>query len=230
MNATTNLRTANSYSGFTESEIYYPETDGEPMAETDKHRDLLTGIIETLKNFYIEDEDVYVTGNLLFYYVEGVPQECVAPDIMVCFGVPKDDRRTYKLWEENVVPSVIIELASHSTFRKDRTEKRELYESLGVKEYFIYNPEYPKTLPSLIAYRLNGSEYEKLRIEDGRISSVVLNLELVDTGNTLRLYNRQTDSFLLNYAELVTAETRARTAEAEVEKLRAQLAELKNGQ
>ena len=199
------------------------------MAETDKHRNLLTGLIEILQYFYAENAEVYVTGNLLFYYLEGVPQECVAPDVMVCFGVPKEDRRIYKLWEEKVVPSVVIELASHSTFRKDRTEKRELYESLGVNEYFIYNPEYPKTLPSLIAYRLNGDEYEKLRVENGRIYSEVLGLELVDTGNTLRLYNPQTADFLMSYAELAASEERARRAEAEIESLKAQLAELKNG-
>ena len=127
MSVKTNLQTAKRPSGFTESEIYYPETDGEPVAETDKHRNLLFELVEGLKRFYAENGEVYVTGNLLFYFVEGVPEECVAPDVMVCFGVPKGDRRIYKLWEEKAVPSVVIELASHSTFTNRSVWKNILF-------------------------------------------------------------------------------------------------------
>ena len=221
--------------GFADGKVYYPEADGKPMAETDKYRDLMVELIESLKNFYVEDSEIYVTGDLFLYYFQGVPQECVAPDVMVCFGVPKKERRTYKLWEEKVVPSIIIELASHSTFKNDREGKRELYESLGVKEYFIYNPEYPKILPPLLAYRLENGEYQKVRLENNRVFSEVLNLELVDTGNILRLYNPSTEKFLPSLAELANAEDRAESeknlrlqAEAEIEELKAELAKLKN--
>ncbi len=188
--------------GFADDEVFYPEADGEPMAETDKHRNLMVELIDILKRYFTEQPDVYVTGNILFYYVEGVPEEVVAPDVMVCFGVNKDERRTYKLWEEKI-PSVIIEIASHSTFKKDRTEKRELYETLGVKEYFIFNPEYPKTLPSLLGYRLADGEYEPLKIENGRVFSEILNLELVDTKNTLRFSDVAKNEFLPTANELI---------------------------
>lgn len=225
-NLRANTQPTKSNYAFAGDEIFYPESDGEPMAETDKHRDLLSALVEGLKNFYAEDAEVYVTGNLLFYYVEGSPEECVAPDVAVCFGVPKGDRRIYKLWEEKQPPAFIIELASHGTSKKDRTEKRELYEYLGVKEYFIYNPEYPKTLPSLIGYRLEGEEYENLRVENGRIFSRVLGLELVDTGNDLRIFNPQNQRFLPTFSELSDAEKRAERAEAENERLKARLAEI----
>ena len=221
INAKTNIWSNN----FADEEICYPETDGKPMAETDKHRDLMVELIESLKIFYAEDSEIYVTGDLFLYYLEGVPQECVAPDVMVCFGVPKKERRIYKLWEEKIVPSVVIELASHSTFKNDREGKRELYEFLGVKEYFIYNPEYPKTLPSLLAYRLENGEYQKISIKNGRIFSEVLDLELVDTGNTLRLFNPQTENFLPSRVELFQA---AEKAESEIKRLQAELAKLKN--
>ena len=221
---------------FEGEEIFYPESDGKPMAETDKHRDLMVELIESLKKFYAEDSEIYVTGDLFLYYLEGVPQECVAPDVMVCYGVPKKERRIYKLWEEKVAPSIVIELASHSTYKNDREGKRDLYEFLGVKEYFIYNPEYPKTLPSLLAYRLQDGEYQKISIENGQIFSEVLGLDLVDTGNTLRLFNPKTDKFLPSLAELSQADERAELekqmrlkAEAEIERLKAELAKLKNG-
>lgn len=77
----------------------------------------------------------------MFYYEEGEPKEVISPDVMVCFGVPKRQRTSYKTWEESdVAPSVVIEISSRGTWRKDRVEERALYAMLGVKEYFIFNP------------------------------------------------------------------------------------------
>ncbi len=51
-----------------ERTVIYPESDGEPMAETDIHRKLMTNIIEMLENYFRSRPDVYVSGNLLLYY------------------------------------------------------------------------------------------------------------------------------------------------------------------
>lgn len=222
------------------SSIYYPESDGKPMAETDLHIDLITYLKDALKQYFSADPNVYVSGCIMFYYVEGSTDECVSPDVMVCFGVPKGERRTYKVWEENyVVPSVIFEITSRKTSKADRVEKKELYALLGVREYFIYNPEHPKTLPALLAYRLNDNgKYEELEPVNQRIFSQILNLELAETNNTLRLFNPATNEFLPTAFELaekaallteqVKAETQARiAAESEIERLRAELARLK---
>src|SRR5262245_1160263 len=90
----------------------YPESDGKPMAETDVHRQLLSDLVFTLENFFRAQPDVYVSGNLLIYYVEGNPKKRVASDIFVARGVKKGQRRIYKLWEEGVAPQVVIELTS----------------------------------------------------------------------------------------------------------------------
>lgn len=188
---------------FKDSEIYYPEEDGQPMAETDFHIKLISYLRTALENFFADRTDVYVSGCIMFYYMEGAPNEVVSPDVMVCFGVPKGERRTYKVWEENdIVPSVIFEIASRKTWSKDRNEKRELYETLGVKEYFIFNPEYPKRIPALITYRLENERLEKIPIENGRVHSEVLGLDVVDTGDTLRLFNPKTNEFLPTVEEL----------------------------
>jgi Uma2 family endonuclease len=183
--------------------IYYPESDGKPMAETDIHAKLLMYLISSLRIFFTERENVYVTGNIMFYYEEDSLYDVVSPDVMVCFGVPKRDRTSYKSWEENdVMPAVVIELASRSTWHKDRTEKRELYEMLGVKEYYIFNPQYPKTLPAFMAFNLEDGELKKVTVENNRVYSDLLELEFIDTGETLRLFNPQTNEFLKNAAEL----------------------------
>ncbi|MCY7376685.1 MAG: Uma2 family endonuclease [Pyrinomonadaceae bacterium] len=188
------------------SEIFYPESDGEPMAETDIHRKLILYLTSCLEIFFAEHEDVYVSGNIMFYYAEGDPTEVISPDVMVCFGIPKGDRRSYKTWEENdVVPSVIIELSSRGTWKKDRVEKRLLYEALGVKEYFIFNPLDLKAEPSFLAFRLKNGEYDSVKVENQRCKSEVLGLELVVKDKTLRLFNPANGEFLKTTGELAEA-------------------------
>ena len=185
------------------SEIFYPESDGEPMAETDFHAKLLTDLRFALEMFFAGREDIYVTGNIMFYYAEGEPKEVISPDVMVCFGIPKGNRRSYKTWEENdVVPSAIIEISSLGTWKKDRVEKRMLYEMLGVKEYFIFNPLDLKLEFPFQAFRLKNGEFDSVKIENQRVRSEVLDLELVVKGKTLRLYNPATNEFLKTTEEL----------------------------
>ena len=89
-------------------QVEYPESDGKPMAETDIHRQAMLDSIATLSEFLHDRPDVYVTGNLLLYYEEGNPAAAVAPDVFVVLGVGKQLRRTYKLWEEQHAPTVVI--------------------------------------------------------------------------------------------------------------------------
>ena len=198
------------------NEIFYPESDGEPMAETDFHAKLLTNLRLALEMFFAGREDVYVTGNIMFYYEEGEPKEVISPDVMVCFGIPKGNRTSYKTWEENdVVPSVIIEVSSRGTWRKDRVEKRALYAMLGVKEYFIFNPLDLKSDFSFVALHLKNGEYEALEITNGQILSKVLNLELVVRDDTLRLFDPAAGELLKTTEEL--AETVGELGEENVE-------------
>ncbi|MGH9800814.1 MAG: Uma2 family endonuclease [Blastocatellia bacterium] len=225
-------------------EIDYPESDGKPMAETDKHRDLMTALIGSLRNHFADAKDVYVSGNLLLYYVEGDLDKNVAPDVFVVRGVGKHDRRTYYLWEEQHAPSVVIEVSSRSTKKEDLNWKKQLYAWLGVREYFIFDPEY-KLKPPLRAYRLRGGQFVEEAVTGGRVLSKELGLELVNTGKTLRLLDPRTNRFLLTPEEEAIARRQAEAArqdaeaargaeaaarqraEAEVERLRAELAHLK---
>jgi Uma2 family endonuclease len=206
MNILTKTEIPKRFQGF-DGEIYYPESDGEPMAETDIHANLLIYLRTSLEIFFAEREDVYVSGNIMFYYVEGDPTEVISPDVLVCFGIPKGMRTSYKTWEENdVFPSVIIEIASKGTWKKDRIEKRELYEMFGVKEYYIYNPMFPKNSPEFTAYHLNKTGMlERIPVENNRVKSKILGLDLVNTGKTLRLFNPETDEYLKSTEELSEA-------------------------
>src|SRR4051812_41650847 len=95
--------------------VYYPDGDGKPMAETPDHRDQMIRLIQILQDRYADRPDVYVSGNMMFYWVEGNPKISASPDVFVVFGVPKQrDRRVFKVWEE-AAPNVVVELTSRST-------------------------------------------------------------------------------------------------------------------
>jgi Uma2 family endonuclease len=217
------------------------------MAETDKHRQLMNELIETLKDWFAADPNVYVSGNLLLFYEEGNKRRHLAPDVFVVFGVPKRDRENYLLWEEGRGPSIVIELTSSSTRREDTRQKLVLYRDvLRVPEYFLFDPFGDYLKPPLQGYRLADNEYRPIRLKDGRLRSRQLGLLLEPEGQTLRLVDAASGKCVPTRAENLRAAEQARfaaeesereqtmarqAADAEVERLRAELAALrrKNG-
>jgi Uma2 family endonuclease len=204
----------------------YPESDGKPMAETDVHALCLIYLRTALDNYFSAQSDVYVSGNLLVYYVEGNPAKSFAPDVFVVRGVPKGPRRIYKLWAEGVAPQIIIKLTSRKTWREDLQTKWRLYAELGLQEYFIFDPEYDYLDEPLVGYRLEAGQYFDLSVKDGRMRSEVLGLELVDTGTTLRLFNPATNQFLPDAQEAAAAQQRVIALEATLARYRAEFGDL----
>src|SRR5689334_13839365 len=96
-------------------EIYYPESDGQPMAESEIHVEEMVYLLDALKARFRSRPDVYIAGNMFLYYAEGFPKKCVAPDVFVVKGVQKRYRGSYKLWEEGEAPVFVIEVTSEST-------------------------------------------------------------------------------------------------------------------
>jgi Uma2 family endonuclease len=198
-------------------EVFYPESDGKPMAETDKHVTTISYLLERLREHFSETDDVKILADIMFYYEEGNPYKAISPDVMIVKGVGKHFRRVFKLWEENV-PNVIFEISSRKTWREDLQKKFFLYQQFGVKEYYIFDPEYDYLSDEpLVAFHLKNGEFETVKIKKGRVFSPALQLEVVDTGEDLRLYNRETKEFLKTNEEL----------KKEVEKLKSELAKLK---
>mgnify|MGYP001575004723 CR=1 FL=1 len=61
----------------------------------------------------------------------------VEPDLQVC--QPQANRKA--TWRTAPVPSLVVEILSPSTKRRDREHKRRFYMELGVTEYWIVDPE-----------------------------------------------------------------------------------------
>jgi Uma2 family endonuclease len=202
----------------------YPTSDGRPMAETDLHRDLMVALIKTLQARYAADRMVYVSGNLLLFYVRGNKRKHLAPDVFVVKGVPKRQRDNYLVWEEGKGPDFVIELTSSSTRREDTAKKFQLYrEMLHIPEYFLFDPKGDYLKPQLRGYRLDAGEYVPIEPVGGRLPSDVLGLHLEQHGSDLKLYDPATGQWLFSPEEQVAR------AEAEVERLRREIEALRRG-
>ncbi len=210
-----------------ESEIFYPSADGEPVAETYDHLYALLTTLEVLKQ-YLANRQATVLGNQFLYYAQGFPKLRVAPDVMVIFDVAPGGRNNYKIWEEGQVPTVIFEMTSFDTKGQDKIFKKTLYEQLGVKEYWLFDPKGEWVKQQLRGYRLRGEIYEP--IQDGR--SEPLQLRLVIEGKLIGFYREDTGGKLLipdELAEALRQEVLARQQAEEVaeqERQRAEQAEL----
>jgi Uma2 family endonuclease len=209
-----------------DAEIDYPDTDGKPMAETDFQRDYLTYAVESLRLYFRDRPDVYVSGNLLIYYVEGDPRASVAPDCFVVFGVPAHDRPIYKIWEEDgIVPAFALEITSKSTRAEDCGTKRGLYAYLGVREYWQYDPTGDYLEPPLRGFRLVGEEYQAIPRPhpfgvDFALPSTVLGLDLQLRAGQLRFRDPVTGHVLPTYGELEAARQAAEAARQAAEAAR----------
>ena len=190
------------------TQIIYPEPDGKPMAESDPARDYLIYGVESLKSYYEDSTNVYVSGNLWLSYEELRPKKAVCPDVFVIFGVENGWRSSYRTWENNdKTPDWVLEVTSKKTWKVDEDEKPKTYAKLGVTEYFQYDPTGDYLEPPIKGQRLVGTQYEPIpltRFEDGTLSlpSQVLGLDmrLLPDGR-LRFFNPQTGEYLRSPGE-----------------------------
>ena len=221
---------------FSWERIDYPESDGEPLAETDTHYRQITDLRFSLEQYCIRKfGQVYVAANLFLYYVEGDPRKVLAPDIFVVLGVLPGDRRIFRLWEEGKGPDVVFEITSKSTRIDDIGNKKGLYEALGVSEYFLFDPLHEYMEPQLKGYRLEEGLYRPIA-EIPLICRTLGLLLKVDKDKHLRLFELGSEAPLPTpleeaeraerEAERAEREARARLKlEEEVERLKKKLAE-----
>lgn len=219
--------------------IHYPESDGKPVGETDFHIAAIFYLRGALRAFYRHMTDHYVAADMLFYYEEGEPTIYKVPDVFVVKGISKEDRRVYKLWEEKAPPCVIFEITSRSTRWEDTGEKKGLYAELGVREYFLFDPlgEYLK--PRLQGFRLVQGAYQPMPLtSNGALHSLELGLILQPSDKLLRLVDPATGETLPTLDEAIESKIeaearasaeaqRAANAEAELARLRQEMADLK---
>jgi Uma2 family endonuclease len=205
-----------------QDETYYPDSDGEPVAETPVHFEEIVYVWEVLVDRFEDDPNVFVGANMFLYYRRGDPRGVVAPDGFVVKGVPKlpggVERRKYLLWQEGQAPCFVLETTSESTHLQDK-DKRKIYAQLGVAEYFQFDPFGEYLSPPLQGFRLVNGRYEPLKPDpDGSLLSQTTGVIFRPDGIRLRLKDAVTGTPLLRTKELREAKQNAEeraAAEAE---------------
>lgn len=177
--------------------IEYPCSDGEPLAESYIHLYAILTTLEVIKQ-YLSGRQATVLANQFLYYAQGFPRLRVAPDIMVIFDVPPGGRDSYKVWEEGQVPQVVFEMTSQGTQKQDQEQKKNLYEQLGIVEYWLFDPKGEWIPEKLRGYRLEGETYQL--INDGICQP--LQLRVTVQGELLGFYRLDTGDKLLIPSEL----------------------------
>ena len=204
----------------TDGGIFYPETDGEPMAASDRHRKEMTRTLDSFEVHFQAKPDAYVSGDIFMYYVKGEPDAVVAPDILISFGLDKKDRPTYKVWEEGKVPEFVMEFASEKTHDKDLTIKKDTYASLGIRDYFLFDVQHLYLPVPLMGFSLVDDRY--VRVSEGSVGgglhAASLNLDFHVREDGLGIYDPVAGKWLQTAAEIQAAradrEAAARQEEA----------------
>ena len=190
----------------TDEGIFYPEEDGKPMADSDLHRRILVRTLDVIEAHFKRDASVYVSGDILMYYVEGLPEKVVAPDVLVTFGIGKKRRRNYKVWEEGKIPDFAMEFSSKHTYRNDLDGKLKLYNSLGIRDYFLYDAEGLYLPWPLMGYTLVDGVYSAIPAgESGGLRSSSLNLDFHAGEEGLGIYDPVAGTWLQTPAESASA-------------------------
>jgi Uma2 family endonuclease len=121
--------------------IFYPETDGQPLAENTRQFRWIVTLASNLAALFRDRSDVFVSGNQFWYPVQSEPEVRAAPDVYVIFGRPKGERDSYRQWEEDNVPmTVVFEVLSPSNTVSEMVDKLAFYDDHGVEEYYLYDP------------------------------------------------------------------------------------------
>ena len=209
----------------TTDDIFYPESDGKPLADNTLQFELITTIKYGLEALFKDDPNVFVAGDLLWYPELGKPKINQAPDVMVVVGRPKGHRRSYKTWvEDNINPQVVFEIASlTNTIKELEEDKLKFYENHQVEEYYLFDPNRTK----LKGWLRSAEKLEPIPQMLGWISPRLgITFELV--GSDLVLYYPNGEPFA-TYLEIIEQRDIAQQ-QAEQERQRAELERLEKEQ
>ena len=181
---------------------------GDSMGQIDEHLRQTTFWYNALSRWL---PTATVGSDMAMHYQRGDRGATIGPDLFVALKAPRrKGRRNYKLWE-NPLPELVIEMISDGNSKEDVGRKMFTYQYLGVREYWLFDPEGFELPKPLAGHELREGRYEPIAADaTGRLHSVVLGLDLHVRDGELRFRDPATGEDLRTYDE---AEDRADAAE-----------------
>ncbi|MDJ1170716.1 Uma2 family endonuclease [Roseofilum sp. BLCC_M154] len=200
---------------------YYPSAadlpDSDETPVDNELQDLIPTLLKAmLASIWSERMDWFFGVDMGVYTDPNQP--AIVPDGFLSMGVPRiigeGLRLSYVLWEEQQVPTLVLEVVSQ-TRRGEYSQKKQQYEQLGVLYYVIYNPLRTQQ-PRLEVHQLKGGEYQLLSGEPVWLPELSLGI-----GRERGTYQGIEREWLYWYDEqgqrYLTPEERAESAELELD-------------
>ena len=175
---------------------------------------------------------VFLDFNTFVYFDRADRNRRVSPDFYVALGVDNAairERHGYLIWEVGKPPDFVLEIASESTATYDCTGKRALYASIGVGEYWRYDPTGGEYYGApLIGERLVDGEYESFEVHttadgDIRAHSPTLGIDIYWGDDRLRIFDPERERFI---GDTLERETEILEREAEILEQEAEISAL----
>ncbi len=120
---------------------------------------------------HFEGRPVQVSADLPLWYVRfgrdrRPRRRHVSPDVLVTLDVePRHDLDKQVVWEVGKAPDFVLEVLWPSTWRRDLTAKKRIYELIGVREYFVFDATGRCPPPPLRGFALSGGAYRPVQEE-----------------------------------------------------------------
>jgi Uma2 family endonuclease len=145
-------------------QIYWPSSEELPDSDDtpvdNELQELIPGLLKAiLLILWATRMDWFFGIDMGIYFDPDQP--AIVPDGFLSLGVERffdeELRLSYAIWEENVVPILVLEVVSQ-TYRGEYSRKKEEYASLGVLYYVIYSSR-RRRKPRLEVHRLVDGAY-----------------------------------------------------------------------
>ena len=180
------------------------EENDEPLA-SDPHSDEQAYCFYALR-YLLNPDGHYVSKDRWLRMDPHNSGDKLLPDLLIALGLQERQWGTdeYLPWEVGKPPEVLAEFLSPSSEDADQVHKPRRYGGLGVKEYFLFDPDGTYGVPRLQGWTLYGEdEREPLpRDSGGGVASRVLPVRFVLTGGHIGVVDTRTGEPAPRYEEL----------------------------
>ncbi|NER00270.1 MAG: Uma2 family endonuclease [Cyanothece sp. SIO2G6] len=203
----------------------------EPQLETELHRAQIDRLLRLIK-WHWRGQRVYCSGNTTVYFdpEQATNRNFRGPDVYVVFDADPRLRKSWMVWREgNQFPNVVFEILSNATAKRDRTEKKQIYQDVWqLPNYFWFHPD----TKEFRGFQLVNGIYQALQPnEQGQLWSDQMQLFVgMHTDGMLRLFQPNGELVPLPEEEAeeraTQAEERARQAEERARQLTERLRQL----
>ncbi len=188
-------------------ERYYDshEIEGEEVSQSRLHYIIIRYLIAVLEG-YLQGQLAGVISNVNFYLTDNALEQPKSPDIALLDGWQSDPYKqgqeptNYTIGQDGLPPRLAFEISSEKTWRIDLENKPAQYATMGIEEYFVFDPNIPtlwkhqwRAKGRLVGWRrgADGQYIELEKDQNGRIWSEEVQSWLVVEGKLLVLYSAE---------------------------------------